>query len=114
MDKLQKVQEALEYYASKANNQHNYKSLMEIDDTVKAKEALAELKELKEGEGWQPIETAPKDESFILAYFPGGIGVEKVYFEKETGQFETLRSEFNVKPTHWLRLPKGPSSNQCD
>lgn len=45
MKHLQTIREALLYYADEANNNHNYKSLMKVDDTAKAKEALAKLDE---------------------------------------------------------------------
>ena len=111
MNKLQKVKEALEFYS----DSEKYEPMLECvsscvdkDGGYLAKEALVELKKFTEEGSWQPIETAPKDGGFILAYFPEGIGIEKVYFEEEAGQFETLRSEFNVKPTHWMPLSEPP------
>jgi len=47
MNKLERVKAALERYANpEIQNQHNYKATMDVDDTVTAKAALAELKEV--------------------------------------------------------------------
>ena len=47
IDKLESVKKALERYADPdIQNQHNYKATMNVDDTIVAKEALAELNEV--------------------------------------------------------------------
>ena len=40
-EKLQEIKKTLLYYGHDANNNHKYKSLMGIDDTIRAKASLA-------------------------------------------------------------------------
>lgn len=63
---------------------------------------------------WQPIETAPKDGTSILAWTAGGIC--EIAFEY--GEFEQLpcfstyddcgSAVLICKPTHWMPLPPPP------
>jgi hypothetical protein len=57
-------------------------------------------------EGWQPIETAPKDGTRILAFI---IEPEIVEYEPEYGQWLDYSSEV-VSPTHWQPLPDAPNN----
>lgn len=53
---------------------------------------------------WQPIETAPRDRSWIMTYQPGHGRVRAInidYWAEEDGGW-------NGKPTHWRPLPAGP------
>lgn len=61
---------------------------------------------------WQPIETAPRDGTPILAW-NGGVFV--VYWESDPGSWWVYdppcdeRAVWNVKqPTHWMPLPPPP------
>lgn len=58
-------------------------------------------------DGWQPIETAPKDGRFILAFWPNKV--------QETIAFDPIRGWMNGyddnpchQPTHWKPLDDGP------
>ena len=61
---------------------------------------------------WQPIETAPKDGSEILAFARGNrdfYGVAQwaeaqAAFNSVAGWFWT----FAIRPTHWMPLPEPP------
>lgn len=56
-------------------------------------------------QGWQPIETAPKDRSWIMTYQPGHGRVRAInidYWAEEDGGW-------NGKPTHWRPLPAPPA-----
>lgn len=59
---------------------------------------------------WQPIETAPKDGTPIIAYphtDGGGVGLA-IWSNMTTGQW---RSEYDREwPTHWMPLPKPPAT----
>ena len=67
------------------------------------------------GRGWQPIETAPEDETVML--YCGGI-----YGERHTGyrDGEGWRQDHDSRPfppstppfTHWMPLPAGPEAGE--
>jgi hypothetical protein len=74
---------------------------------------------------WQPIETAPKDGSIALLYFPDGtLGIgtwlhKKVMVNGQTVSdhqyWSRLHSNQPVRdfdyPTHWLPVPPLPEAN---
>ena len=68
---------------------------------------------------WQPIETAPKDGTPILAYVEDvAIQMEYSYFLKEWGPVWLAAhgcgccGEYSVpEPTHWMPLPDPPTPN---
>lgn len=94
-------------------------------------ERLAAKVTAAEREEWQPIETAPRDGTVILAYgnkyYPQGIDAPKmaftrwktetrdewVWLDDVTKQLVTIDesdwdSEGGISPTHWLPLPPPP------
>ena len=61
---------------------------------------------------WQPIETAPKDETRILMYRTGyaestAVGAYWPTWE----QWVSVPGSYTWKPTHWMPLPKPPSED---
>ena len=68
--------------------------------------------------GWQPIETAPKDGTAILVYFPKDFFDRKrnhqtvVYWAIKdpwvTGWEVYGGSFLSIEPTHWMPLPDPP------
>lgn len=69
-------------------------------------------------EAWQPIETAPKDGTWILTYRPKehGISIHETRWQKSFSgdkyQWGGVGSSFpeNSQPTHWKPLPKPPTT----
>lgn len=71
-------------------------------------------------EGWQPIETAPKDETSILLYFPGATDLEdKIrigwWYEMADGPgwydseaASNRMTDFTGMPTRWMPIPAAP------
>jgi hypothetical protein len=72
-------------------------------------------------DGWRPIETAPKDGSYIIGYHPppspqefeGPTSVVVVHWQDRTGGgFWAYKRKDNFAPlytiTHWMPLPKPP------
>ncbi len=64
-------------------------------------------------QGWEPIETAPKDGQFIIAYdlkwsaFP-----EKMYWSRHIGGWCIQWAvEERPEPTHWQPLPQPPENS---
>lgn len=65
---------------------------------------------------WQPIETAPKDGTLVLLYWPDvGSMVVGYFFHRGNQDRVGWRAEpegkhwFDVKqPTHWMKLPERP------
>ena len=78
-----------------------------------ARAALAAYREVM-GDGWQPIENAPKDEDVLVSYplCVGGptIGVfdSSGWFHERTGDCQYR--ETDAPPTHWMPLP-APSTD---
>jgi hypothetical protein len=56
---------------------------------------------------WQPIATAPKDGTEILAW-PVEDSVGIVYFGGSEWQLWGGYSNFDIEPTHWQPLPEPP------
>lgn len=63
-------------------------------------------------EGWQPIETAPMDETSVLIYSPRE-GVRSGYFAGGLWQggawFSNPEDKKAAQPTHWQHLPDPPT-----
>lgn len=67
---------------------------------------------------WQPIETAPKDGSRVLAYQPDGRWQSKRTCRGETIELVYWHQPGNpdsagfwmpsIRPTHWMPLPEPP------
>lgn len=57
---------------------------------------------------WQPIETAPKDESWIITYTPNGYyrGVHHNRWSEKNNSW--WKDNIIDLPTHWQPLPKPP------
>ena len=68
--------------------------------------------------GWQPIETAPRDESFFLAYWPVHTREDRVCATRWShdaidgymGRFVDVADHIDwCQPTHWRPLPDAPA-----
>lgn len=60
-------------------------------------------------EEWQPIETAPKDGTKVLFFWPdGGVSLGDANKLRKAPKYYD-RSEPWKSPTHWMPLPKPPS-----
>jgi hypothetical protein len=62
----------------------------------------------REEDGWQPIETAPKDEN-ILLWVPDDYGVNRGYWDDEQQDWHWDSKATSAPPTHWRPLPLPPS-----
>ena len=66
---------------------------------------------------WQPIETAPKDGTKILAYDPDrGGSCEILYWGSWKGKGAWQDDEANgyYEPSHWMPLPEPPQQDRGD
>lgn len=59
---------------------------------------------------WQPIETAPRDGTEILAY--DGTGVFICYFDEHADCWIIDFSCHMVCATHWMPLPEPPETSE--
>ena len=103
-------------YTPKATDRDTFPLLKEsvVADLAHCEACLAEreaeIKRLKAG-GWQPIETAPKDGTWILVYTPeneefkGGHSVAT--WAMNTWIYDGMCPE-EWPPTHWMPLPQPP------
>jgi hypothetical protein len=91
--------------------------------TNEARAALTAMQPLL-AQGWEPIETAPKDGTHVLVYARlghngkvrrsrHGCFVNVAHFEPSWGWL-TSPSDYQIKPTHWRPLPAPPALEQGD
>ncbi len=67
----------------------------------------------KQGDLWQPIETAPRDGRWVLLYVPDPgnhlvpCGIVAAKWISELSGW-TTRGVCGIEGTHWMPLPKAP------
>ena len=59
---------------------------------------------------WQPIETAPKDGSDVLVWWPDWMAqpIRVAHYEQRHDIWLTGRDSAAQPPTHWMPLPAAP------
>lgn len=72
----------------------------------------AELAALKAENEWQPIETAPKDNTVFLAWRKHATHPLMVRYEPSYDWFANYDGEHVYDLTHWMPLPKPPAMAQ--
>jgi len=70
------------------------------------RDARGLLDKERERHQWRPIETAPKDGTYVLSWDPVEIGFLEVIQWKPWG-WETASFD-SIAPTHWMPLPEPP------
>lgn len=73
-----------------------------FSDTAAIREAIAAL-------SWQPIETAPKDGTLILAINQAGL-MDVCHWWEEIGWINNSFDSPDCELTHWRPLPPPPTS----
>lgn len=80
-----------------------------INEAIQAQRAEA----VAEAQKWQPIATAPKDGTPILAYENLDFkSKEKGFFEYSIAEWVSGRGDWRcdlLRPTHWMSLPAPPA-----
>jgi hypothetical protein len=66
---------------------------------------------------WQPIETAPKDGTYMLLMSRSGvvIGLWDAHEDREFGTVPAWRDDgegYELHPTHWMPLPDPPKESK--
>ena len=61
---------------------------------------------------WSPIETAPTDGTEVLVFVPRRLGALYAGASNVTGAQWWSRNLGDLKPTHWMPLPKAPLSTE--
>ncbi|CAB4164350.1 Domain of unknown function DUF551 [uncultured Caudovirales phage] len=80
--------------------------------------ALAELERRRAGSEWQPIETAPRDGTNVLAYCPvehevdNNFYIRTVFFDETEWRCEDDLQGCTCNPTHWMPLPPPPATEK--
>lgn len=100
-----------------------------IETALAKASKILSLPGIAAGEGWRPIETAPKDGTDVLIWNAEGHEIAQWYPKEEDGSDQPghdegwigtyafpgrswglrLRSEPQGQPTHWMPLPQPPS-----
>ena len=67
-------------------------------------------------DGWLPIETAPKDGTFVLVYEPGWdheqMDQEIARYNSSSGKWVWAHAGMSMNPTHWKSLPAPPTNQE--
>jgi hypothetical protein len=78
---------------------------VDIEHTIRHALKLADT------QGWQPIETAPRDKT-IITYGHNGI---RFSYKDDQGQFcSMMHRPFVKSPTHWMPLPETPAQKEIE
>lgn len=77
-------------------------------DTVR-RLARAHL-ELLDKSQWQPIETAPKDEEWVMLLDDPELIPVFALWDEDAGEWITAGTRKVVHPTHWMPLPDPPEA----
>ena len=97
---------------------HGKGSRIDFARAIESMLAETELAALKAENEWQPIETAPKDGTVFLGYKRGQFrecykvtrdDCDMWCFGGTSGADDLFP---NIKPTHWMPLPKPPAMAQ--
>jgi len=68
---------------------------------------------LRQYNGWQPIETAPKDGTFILVAVPGEVAIHIMLVWWLDGWcLDMTNTPIVGNPTHWMPLPEPPKEGK--
>ena len=127
---LEKVREKLKYHLEfwedvpeREDGGDKYENLplfIGYKNLNETREILAELDAYMESNGWQTIETAPKDETYILVFQPDTLKPDITVvcwddFDEWWHCCDGKNPELPLRgedPTHWMPLPKSPSSHK--
>lgn len=95
--------------AAKINNGFNHHHQYERGVHQQLKACADELEAALTAGGWQPIETAPKDEKDMLMMEPEMGVIIGRWFNNGRGK-RCWMNDHGVfcKPTHWMPLPSAP------
>lgn len=66
---------------------------------------------IRAGEGWQPIETAPRDGEELLLTAGAAAWLSIVVGQFCDGFWLTQPGDFVIHPTHWRPLPEPPADS---
>lgn len=73
---------------------------------------MTDLPDIIARPAWQPIETAPKDGTDILAYQRWEEGTERILvmrWDEKGGWRTNVHSFVRFDPSHWMPLPSPPA-----
>lgn len=68
--------------------------------------------EVVEMSGWRPIETAPKDGRYILAYRESAAGIFIAKWCSDKGFWINTCTGWHDLHTHWMPLPEPPEEEK--
>jgi hypothetical protein len=109
VEALRKENEGLKDWQAKAKQ-----AKIELDlERIRLQDVIRDLEVKLDKAKWQPIETAPRDGSFLLGYYkmwkcPTIIRWQKSQYG-DFGYWDCARvCSDNIHPTHWMPLPDAP------
>lgn len=76
------------------------------------------LQSISGAEGWQPIESAPKDGTLLIGFVPNSALYEVIFIRRwpdDDFWMHDMANEavaMDVEPTHWMPLPPPPAAEK--
>ena len=109
-DDWERIRSALAFRSIKLYEQGAGSVLREscYDEARRYDETISKVRDFRRATGWQPIETAPKDGTRILAWHWHWSKQEEVIARWSDDQWQNAWSELTIHPTHWMPLPEPP------
>ena len=98
-----------ERLVAEADDLHSH-GFVENRDLVNLLREAAAAIALMRGQSWQPIETAPKDGSCILAWWPHWRSRAVIAYWSTQDCWASIDAlTWDIPPTHWMPLPNPPT-----
>lgn len=105
---------AAKYYSGLSGRAHDVRDRYIAELEAALRQRLAADAQPLEAKGWMPIETAPKEGSFLV-YLPEESAHKRVQPMHVRASFSTIGDTFafdKSEPTHWQPLPPPPTQSE--
>lgn len=113
-EKLDRLADSLRAFRETNHTCSDHQAFTDLYNVANAAVNLAsQLERQSAAEGWRPIESAPRDDDFVLLFngYWRGVGRRQLRDPDCPYAYVDETSEFiGPNPTHWMPLPAPPSA----